>query len=429
MSVKINKLEIENVKRVRALTLEPGQNGLTVIGGRNGQGKTSVLDAISWALGGDRHRPTQPQREGSVVPPSIRVKLSNGLLVERKGKNSALRVTDPSGARYGQQLLDDFVTQLALDLPKFLHATPKEKAQTLLKVIGVGDQLALLDKEEAELYSERLLTGRIAQQKGAAARELPEYPDAPRELISAAELIRRQQDILARNGENARKRAMAEELTRAEEHQRAEVERLQKALRSAEETLAKLVEDLRVARLEALELRDESTAELEKSIAEIDEINRKVRANLDRDRAEAEAQEVSMRYCELNAQIEKVRERRRALLESAPLPLPGLTVEKGELLYNGFAWDNLSGAEQLRVGTAIVRALDPECGFVLLDRLEQMDMDTLRDFGAWLESEGLQAIATRVSTGEECQIIIEDGMALSAPEATQELPKWKAGEF
>ena len=64
-----------------------------------------------------------------------------------------------------------------------------------------------------------------------------------------------------------------------------------------------------------------------------------------------------------------------------------------------------------------------------MDRLEQMDLDTLRDFGAWLESEGLQAIATRVSTGEECQIIIEDGMALSAPEATQEPPKWKAGEF
>ena len=427
MSVKINKLEIENVKRVRALTLEPGASGLTVVGGRNGQGKTSVLDAIAWALGGDRYRPTQPQREGSVVPPSIRVKLSNGLLVERKGKNAALRVTDPSGARYGQQLLDDFVTQLALDLPKFLHATPKEKAQTLLKVIGVGDQLDLLDREEAELYSERLLTGRIAQQKGAAARELPEYPDAPRELISAAELIRRQQDILARNGENARKRAMAEELTRAAEHQRAEVERLQKALRSAEVTLAKLVEDLRVARLDALELRDESTAELEESILQIDEINRKVRANLDRDRAEAEAQEASMRYCELNAQIEKVRERRRALLERAPLPLPGLAVEKGELLYNGFAWDNLSGAEQLRVGTAIVRALNPRCGFVLLDKLEQMDVDTLRDFAAWLEGEGLQAIATRVSTGEECQIIIEDGMALAGP--PNERPKWKAGEF
>nr|DAR23513.1 MAG TPA: STRUCTURAL MAINTENANCE OF CHROMOSOMES PROTEIN [Caudoviricetes sp.] len=427
MSVKINKLEIENVKRVRALTLEPGASGLTVVGGRNGQGKTSVLDAIAWALGGDRYRPTQPQREGSVVPPSIRVRLSNGLLVERKGKNSTLKVTDPTGTRYGQQLLDDFVTQLALDLPKFLQATPKEKAQTLLKVIGVGDQLDLLDREEAELYSERLLTGRIAQQKGAAARELPEYPDAPRELISAAELIHRQQNILARNGENARKRARTDELARAEEYQRAEVARLQKALEKAEATLAVLVEDLRIARRDALELRDESTAELEESILQIDEINRKVRANLDRDRAEAEAQEASMRYCELNAQIEKLRERRRALLESASLPLPGLTVEKGELRYNGFAWDNLSGAEQLRVGTAIVRALNPRCGFVLLDKLEQMDVDTLRDFAAWLEGEGLQAIATRVSTGEECQIIIEDGMALAGP--PNERPKWKAGEF
>jgi len=200
-----------------------------------------------------------------------------------------------------------------------------------IKVIGVGEQLAHLDREEEKLYSERLLTGRIAEQKSAAAREMPEYPDAPHELASAAELIRRQQDILARNGENARKRTRADELARAEEYQRADVERLQKALQKAESELAALVEDLRVARRDALELRDESTAELEKDIAAIDEINRRVRANLDHDRAEAEAQEASMHYTELTAQIEKVRERRRALLESAPLPLPGLTVEKGEL--------------------------------------------------------------------------------------------------
>ena len=89
---------------------------------------------------------------------------------------------------------------------------------------------------------------------------MPEYPDAPRELVSAAELIRRQQDILARNGENARKRARADELARAEEYQRIEVERLQKALQKAENELAALVEDLRVARKDALELYDESTA-------------------------------------------------------------------------------------------------------------------------------------------------------------------------
>ena len=72
----------------------------------------------------------------------------------------------------------------------------------------------------------------------------------------------------------------------------------------------------------------------------------------------------------------------------------------------------MSGSEQLKVSTAIVRKLKPKCGFVLLDKLEQMDLATLQEFGAWLESEGLQAIATRVSTGGECSVIIEDGYVL-----------------
>jgi len=67
MSVKIVRFEAENVKRIRAIQIVPFENGLTVIGGRNNQGKTSGLDAIMWALGGDRYRPSQVQREGSVL--------------------------------------------------------------------------------------------------------------------------------------------------------------------------------------------------------------------------------------------------------------------------------------------------------------------------------------------------------------------------
>ena len=161
MSVKINKLELENVKRVRAVALEPTANGLTVIGGRNGQGKTSVLDAIAWALGGEKYRPTKAERDGSVLPPDIRVELSNGIIVERKGKNSALKVTDPSGSRRGQKLLDEFVEQLALNLPKFMEASDKDKAGTLLQIISVGDRLAELERQEAQLYQERLAVGRV----------------------------------------------------------------------------------------------------------------------------------------------------------------------------------------------------------------------------------------------------------------------------
>ena len=92
----------------------------------------------------------------------------------------------------------------------------------------------------------------------------------------------------------------------------------------------------------------------------------------------------------------------------------------------------MSGSDQLKVSTAIVRKLKPQCGFVLLDKLEQMDLETLQEFGQWLEKEGLQAIATRVSTGMECSIIIEDGYISGerhVPETVPQTPTWKAGEF
>lgn len=131
-NIRINELKIENVKRVKAFSLKPNENGLTIVGGGNRQGKTSVLDAIAWALGGDKYRPSMPQHEGAETPPYLRVELSNGLIVERKGKNSDLKVTDPNGTKSGQQLLNSFIEQLALDLPKFLYSSNKEKAQILL---------------------------------------------------------------------------------------------------------------------------------------------------------------------------------------------------------------------------------------------------------------------------------------------------------
>ena len=100
------------------------------------------------------------------------------------------------------------------------------------------------------------------------------------------------------------------------------------------------------------------------------------------------------------------------LLNNVNMPLPELSVEDGELIYKGQKWDNMSGSEQLMVATSIVRKLNPECGFVLIDKLEQMDLQTMNDFGRWLEENDLQAIATRVSTGAECSIIIEDGYSI-----------------
>lgn len=413
MVVKINKLEIENVKRVKAVMIEPTANGLTILGGNNNQGKTSVLDSIAWALGGNKFKPSKPTREGSMNPPSLRVELSNGLIVERKGKNSDLKVTDPAGGRAGQQLLDSFVEEFALNLPKFMESTPKEKAATLLRIIGVGDKLYALDNQESQLYNERLTIGRVADQKKKFAAEQPQYPEAPNDLVSIADLITQQQAILAHNGENAQKRLNQEKIKNDLHQSEARLAQLKEALAAEEAVHDKLMGDYIIANKSIEDLVDESTAEIEQSIANIEEINRKVRANLDKAKAEEDAAEFAAKYEALSVEIQKVRDERSQLLESADLPLPGLSVEDGELVFEGQKWDNMSGSQQLRISTAIVRKLKPDCGFVLLDKLEQMDLPTLTEFGQWLESVGLQAIATRVSSGEECQIIIEDGYVKS----------------
>ncbi len=413
MTVKINKLEIENVKRVKAVTIEPTSNGLTILGGNNNQGKTSVLDAIAWALGGNKYKPSKPARDGSMNPPTLRVELSNGLIVERKGKNSDLKVTDPSGQKAGQQLLDSFVEELALNLPKFIESSAKDKANTLLQIIGVGEKLWELDRKEEQLYNERRAIGQIADQKKKYAAEQPQYPEAPNELVSIADLIHEQQEILARNGENARKRQNRENIVNEMHLSEARLKQLKEQLAQEEAVHDKLMGDYVEANKSIEDLVDESTDEIESSIANIEEINRKVRANLDKEKAEEDAKQYSSQYNDLSKQIQDVRDERTSLLDSADLPLPGLSVEDGELVFEGQKWDNMSGSQQLRVATAIVRKLKPECGFVLLDKLEQMDIPTLNEFGKWLESEGLQAIATRVSSGEECQIIIEDGYVVS----------------
>ena len=423
MSMKINKLEIENVKRIKAVKVEPKASGLTVIGGNNNQGKTSVLDSIAWALGGEHYKPSQATREGSVIPPTLHIVMNNGLVVDRKGKNSTLKVTDPNGKKAGQQLLNEFVEQLALDLPKFMEASGAEKAKILLQIIGVGSQLTQLEQQEKELYQERLYIGRTADQKEKFAKEQPYYTDVPKDLISASELIYQQQEILARNGENQRKR---EQLHQLEQKYQRINEQMSTLL-----TEQKQVEnDLDIARKSALDLHDESTEELEQNISNIEEINRKVRVNLDKEKAEDDAKTYRDQYNSLTKDLEDVRDKKAELLNAAELPLPELSVKEGELIYKGQKWDNMSGSDRLKVSTAIVRKLNPNCGFVLLDKLEQMDMKSLQEFGEWLEAEGLQAIATRVSTGDECSIIIEDGYVVGQ-KIPEELEKkeWKAGTF
>ena len=186
--------------------------------------------------------------------------------MERAGKNSALKVTDPNGQKRGQQLLNSFVEELALNLPKFMEQSSKEKANTLLQVIGVGDQLHALEVQETELYNRRHAIGQIADQKKKFALEMPYYPDAPAEPVSAFELIQRQQQILANNGENQRKRQRKDELEKECARMAFDIGRFAEELEKKREQLNLMMQDLEVAKKSAEDLHDESTAQIEEDL-------------------------------------------------------------------------------------------------------------------------------------------------------------------
>ncbi|MDY4522750.1 MAG: AAA family ATPase [Atopobium sp.] len=423
--VKIASLEFENVKRIKAVSITPTTDGLTVIGGRNAQGKTSVLDAIAWALGGNSFKPQNPTREGSATPAKLKIELSNGLIVTRQGSSGTLKVVDPSGKKSGQTLLNSFIEQLALNLPKFMNSTDKEKAEVLLDLIGVKDQIKALDNQIETLSDQRrpLKTDYLGKRKVAA--DMPYYADAPEEPVSATELIERQQAILAKNSQNQAIRQKVVDLEaqmklkeQQEQDARNRVKQIERDLVDANNQVSAIVNEkfqlsnsLSSTKDIAQKLVDESTEDIEQKLRDIDAINEKVRANQRRADLEAEAETTEETYKAISDQIETVRKQRIALLEGANMPLDDLDVKDGYLVYKGITWSDMSSAEQLRVATAIVRALKPDCGFVLVDKLEQMDTQTLADFGSWAQSVGLQVIGTRVSTGDECSVVIEDGYA------------------
>jgi hypothetical protein len=427
-SVKILTFMVENVKRVQLVACTPSVDGLTVIGGRCGEGKSSNLDAIAWALGGDRFKPTDPVHAGADEA-YVKVALSNGLIVERAGKNGSLKV---SGAgRGGQNLLNEFISEFALDLPKFMDARGTVRSNMLLECFpGLGPVLTKLNADIKRAYDERTALGRMAEMKAKHAQDLPFVDGVPDAPLSGTEMVAKLQAAMAVNAEHANTRRNAAKIkadwARAVEVSArafARIGEIKKQLADAEEAYERDVaieqgysKALQQADAAAANLVDEDMTAVKAQLAEIDTINAKVRQNLEKHQAEDEAEALQAQYKGASVRIDAMRTERLKLLAGVAMPLLDLSIdEEGEVIYRGRQWDCMSHKEQMQVSVAICAQVKPACGFVLLDKLESMDVETMRDFGEWLEARGLQCIATRVSTGDECSIIIEDGMVATKP--------------
>lgn len=477
--MKLLSLDCTDFKRIKAIHLDFNENGVTIIGGDNKQGKTSSVDAILYALGGESYRPINCKREGSVDDPFIRLTFDDGMIVERSGKNSALKVIDSTGKKQGQNLLNALISKIAIDLPKFLNAADSEKAKVLLDLLGIGDKLKELDAQERDKYQERTFIGRQYEQKDKAAKELPFYSDVPSEEVSSADLSKELGDMMKRNAAikaaveriEANKAELGRLVERGEKlesnrnvldqkalEQKNQIEnnanhrlesidaqikellRQKKQVLDEKEQYLKRVDETVISQKKAFDIQVkenekaietltdeivksenidtslEDTSTLEKAIQDCEATNAKIRANKERQEKVEESVALKKEYEKYTAEIENIRKQRLALLDGADLPYPGLSVKdfgKGPVVtLNGIPWSDCSGSEQLIVSAAIAFACKKGCDFVRMDKMEQFDRKSLEIFDKWLQEQHKQVIASRVSTGDECSFIIEDGYVL-----------------
>jgi energy-coupling factor transporter ATP-binding protein EcfA2 len=391
--MRIIRLSAENIKRLTAVEITP-TGDLVVIGGRNGQGKTSVLDALWLALGGANKANPEALRHGSKTG-HVTVDLGD-LQVTRSwtAKGSTLTVKGANGATYPspQKMLDDLVGRLSFDPLAFTNMKPKDQVTALVELADLPVDLEVLAEQRAAAYNERTVLGReLKSIQGAVAVGESELGDA-----DTVQPLRLAEDV-------------REELANAEGLQ-ARHEDLEKWLAHWVEAAAAAVAKVESiqAELEGLPPIPDAQYLIEELAAAQDwERKEAARAEL---RARREQGERMRGYVdELTSTITKLDESREEALAAAKLPIEGLTWDEDGVRYNGVPFVQCSGAERLRVSVAMAMAANPQVRVLRIEDGSLLDSDSLEMLRSMAETEDFQVWIERVGDGSEVGIVIEDG--------------------
>jgi DNA repair exonuclease SbcCD ATPase subunit len=400
-----------------AVTIEP-KGAVTPISGKNGAGKTSVIDAIAAGLGGGTQSPELPIRKGQER--AVVVLDLDDLVVTRKwtAKGSTLEVTTKDGASYKspQAVLDKLLGQLSFDPLAFGRMKDTEQTATLAKVAGVdleGHRTA-----RQKVFDERTAANKQAKDIKAQLAGIPEpAADLPEREISVAEIL----DELKRADESSR---TYERLKADKKKHDTEITIIQRSIAELEQQLVEYKQELATSEKNAQEaaLRLANCPQptdpdpIRARGREAEEINKRVRA---RDEREATQRVAAARedYAKgLTAEIEKLDQDLARQLAAAALPIPGLTldVENGVLLA-GVPFSQCSGAERLRASVAIGLALNPKLKLMLIRDGSLLDDEGMKLLAELAEAAGAQILIERVSNGDGVGVRIVDG---SVEEAT-----------
>lgn len=419
--MRIVQLSIENVKRIQAAEISP-DGALVVVGGKNGAGKTSVLDSIAYALGGKGLCPSKPIKEGAEKG-VVKVDLGE-MVVERTftAKGSYLTVKSGDGfvATSPQAILDGLVGKLTFDPLAFATMSSKDHVATLKDLTGLD--FSELEEKRERLYTERHDASRAFKEKKAQLAGMPEQ-EAPDELVSVTGLMDELDKREGVNRLNDQKRAEVTTLREQaafckRECSQAEaiVADLEQRLAEAREALTeksteydKLIERGKALAGKVKKLVDADIEEIRAKIEQADAVNEAVRSNRARTQLQQEVETLTKTVDGLSDQITAIDSEKASQISSANLPIEGLAFDEDGVTFNGIPFDQISQAEKLRVSIAMGLAMNPKLRVMLIRDGSLLDEGNLALVSKMAEENDAQIWLERVGDGAEVSVLIEDG--------------------
>jgi len=391
--MKIIGLQSNNIKRLKAVTLAIDEkDNLVIVSGKNAQGKTSLLDSIWMALGGTKAIPDKPIRDGEEsadITLDIKgEKLSFKVHRSFTEKASYLTVTNEQGAKYSnpQEMLNHLIGNLTFDPLEFTRLANKEQVAQLMQLTGLNFDET--DKEIKELREERTMVGREGKTFTALDGEALEQVQklAATEEVSIAQMSTKYQEL---------------------SKQKQEHDQGQRRLVEIDEQMKKLVAEKEY--ILSLEAPKEDPESVKAQIDNADETNKAIREAKSKLESHTKHSEKKSEYEGLTSKIQEKEEGKKKALAESKMPINGLAWDDEGVKYNDIPFNQLSGAEQLKVSMAIAMASNPHMRVILIKDGSLLDKDNLSVIESMAKEKDFQIWMEVVSDSGEVGIYIEDG--------------------
>ena len=441
--MRILTLEIEGIKRVKVASITPPKgDDVVLIAGKNGAGKTSILDGMWWALAGTKAHQSEPIRRGQKKA-RIRLDCGDVIVTRTFGRSkprkegapsritTGITVENADGAVYRspQAMLNGMMDSLAFDPLDFANQKPAEKYETLKGVCGLDFDDKL--KANADDYTKRRRFNREAKSNRFAAERISIADDAPTERVSVSGLVAELGDARIANARDAEELAERKRMAAKTEALRAEAAENSTEAARLRERANRLDEDSRLLIIDA-ELKEKAlaampaipdpidTLAIEARIADAGGINRAVANRERRDGYTAKAEEAAKSSKECDDRMDRRNTEIREAIEAADMPVDGLSLADGKVTFDGFPFEQASDAVQLEVSCAIAMRNNAKLRVIRIRNGSLLDSDSLaairkaageRDYQVWIEV---------VEEDRTVGFYIEEGEVVARPETPDE---------